>query len=347
MRKAYLLFCRQRYLSWIICFFLLLVLRLSPHVLAAIEDYQGIYNGSYSGEDSGTWTAKLDSQGNGIGFSWSNVTNIPDFGSATVNSSGEFFAFNDGGAISHGVIDSAGNVQGTWNNSITGRSGTFSGSKNSIEDLKEFAGTYSGTYSGTDYGTWTRTLDSQGNHWGTAWSTKYNEQFSGSGIFNSSGEFGSSSNNGAISYGVSDSSGNVEGYWNNPTNGHSGTLRGSRNLAGSSGGGGGGGCFIATAAYGSPMQPYVKILREFRNRFLLNNSIGETFVKFYYKYSPPIADFIAKHDSLRAMVRLGLLPFIGVSWLALKIGPLSTMALMFFFAYVLISLVRVRKKFNR
>jgi uncharacterized delta-60 repeat protein len=38
---------------------------------------------------------------------------------------------------------------------------------------------------------------------------------------------------------------------------------------GGGGGGGGGSCFIATAAHGSLMQPYVNILHEFRNRFLL------------------------------------------------------------------------------
>jgi hypothetical protein len=107
------------------------------------------------------------------------------------------------------------------------------------------------------------------------------------------------------------------------------------------------GCFIATAAYGSPMEPYVKILRDFRDSFLLESSFGKAFINLYYKYSPPIADFIANHDNLRAMVRLGLLPFIGVSWLALKIGLVSTMALILFFACGLIGLVRVRKKFNR
>ena len=87
-------------------------------------------------------------------------------------------------------------------------------------------------------------------------------------------------------------------------------------------------CFIATAAYGSPLEPQVNILREFRDRFLLDNTLGKTFVSLYNTYSPPLADFIARHDNLRAMVRLGLLPIVGVSLITLKIGPVPTMLLM-------------------
>jgi hypothetical protein len=82
-----------------------------------------------------------------------------------------------------------------------------------------------------------------------------------------------------------------------------------------------GGCFIATAAYGSPLASHIKVLSKFRDHFLLTNGIGKRFVRFYYAYSPPVADFIEKHDSLRMMVRLGLIPLVGISWLALEIGP--------------------------
>jgi hypothetical protein len=105
-----------------------------------------------------------------------------------------------------------------------------------------------------------------------------------------------------------------------------------------------GGCFIATATYGSQMEPHVKILRKFRDNFLLNNSIGKAFVQRYYTYSPPIADFIAKHANLRAITRLSLLPIVGVSWVALKIGPAYSMVLMLLLFSVLISIVGFRRK---
>jgi hypothetical protein len=113
------------------------------------------------------------------------------------------------------------------------------------------------------------------------------------------------------------------------------------------GGGGGGGCFIATAAYGSSIEPHVKILREFRDRFMLNNFIGRSFVRVYYRYSPPVAHFIAKHPSLRFMTRMGLLPIIGVSWIALRVNPVYSLALMFLLGSVLIGFIDIRRRLRK
>ena len=74
--------------------------------------------------------------------------------------------------------------------------------------------------------------------------------------------------------------------------------------------GGGAGCFIATAAFGSPMAPEVALLRAFRDSCLLTNSPGRLFVEFYYWISPPIADFISGDESLRQITRIILWPLV-------------------------------------
>jgi hypothetical protein len=75
-------------------------------------------------------------------------------------------------------------------------------------------------------------------------------------------------------------------------------------------GNGSGGCFISTAAYGSYLHPHVKVLRDFRDAYLLTNSIGVEFIKLYYTYSPPLADLISRHESIRLITRILLTPLI-------------------------------------
>lgn len=89
-----------------------------------------------------------------------------------------------------------------------------------------------------------------------------------------------------------------------------GTLQVTEPSSGGGGGGGGGGCFIATAAYGSKMERDVVILRRFRDEYLLPTSLGRAFVNFYYRTSPPLAASIAKHEYVRAGVRVALKPLV-------------------------------------
>jgi uncharacterized protein YqhQ len=73
----------------------------------------------------------------------------------------------------------------------------------------------------------------------------------------------------------------------------------------------------------------VRILRNFRDKYLIHNKLGRAFIKFYYTYSPFVADFIAKHKALKVVVRISLLPVIAFSFMLLHLGPAITAALLF------------------
>ena len=63
------------------------------------------------------------------------------------------------------------------------------------------------------------------------------------------------------------------------------------------------GCFIATAAYGTATVEQIDVLREFRDLVLLKSTVGSRFVALYYRLSPPLADFIARNEVVKTLVR--------------------------------------------
>ena len=71
-------------------------------------------------------------------------------------------------------------------------------------------------------------------------------------------------------------------------------------------------CFIATAAFGDPLDQRINILRRFRDTVLLKSDIGRYLVAFYYKMSPPIAAYIHQHKPLQVMTRVCLIPVITI-----------------------------------
>ena len=101
------------------------------------------------------------------------------------------------------------------------------------------------------------------------------------------------------------------------------------------------GCFIATAAYDSYLNPHVEILRDFRDEFLISNSLGSKSVHLYYQYGPRIANHIEKYDFLQFLTRQALLPLIGISSLSLKTTA-SQKLLVLILCFILIFALTIR-----
>jgi len=85
-------------------------------------------------------------------------------------------------------------------------------------------------------------------------------------------------------------------------------------------------CFIATAAYGTPMAEEIGILRQFRDEYLLTNPMGNALVDLYYRVSPPMAEFITAHPSLKPIVRTGLVPAVAMSTIVVNTTPVEKAA---------------------
>lgn len=105
-------------------------------------------------------------------------------------------------------------------------------------------------------------------------------------------------------------------------------------------------CFIATAAYGSNLEPDVAILREFRNHFLLTNSIGRAFVNIYYQVSPPLAEIIRGNELLRSFVRVSLIPFVYTAKFAIATSLLQKFMFLAFIGILTAATILGRKWIN-
>ncbi len=103
-------------------------------------------------------------------------------------------------------------------------------------------------------------------------------------------------------------------------------------------------CFIATAAYGSPMDPHVELLRHFRARFLMPTVWGTKFVKFYYNHSSLWAQKIRNSEVSRTIARGFLWPVVGFAALSLELGMPLALGLIFSALGVLSLVIFWRKK---
>jgi hypothetical protein len=69
-------------------------------------------------------------------------------------------------------------------------------------------------------------------------------------------------------------------------------------------------CFVATAAYGSPLAAEVSVLRRLRDRYLASNGPGRLLVAAYYDVGPKLANVVREHDWLRTLSRGAIWPVV-------------------------------------
>jgi hypothetical protein len=69
-------------------------------------------------------------------------------------------------------------------------------------------------------------------------------------------------------------------------------------------------CFVATAAYGSPLADQISVLRALRDRHLANHALGRAFIQLYYAVGPSLAAPVREHPWLASAVRSVLTPVV-------------------------------------
>jgi hypothetical protein len=72
-------------------------------------------------------------------------------------------------------------------------------------------------------------------------------------------------------------------------------------------------CFIASAAYGTPLAAEISVLREVRDRYLAPTAPGRAFIAAYYRVGPVLAEQVRQHAWLRGMTRAILSPLVALA----------------------------------
>jgi peptide/nickel transport system substrate-binding protein len=75
-------------------------------------------------------------------------------------------------------------------------------------------------------------------------------------------------------------------------------------------------CIIATAAFGSELEPQVQFLRNFRDNHILGTASGTSFMavfnSWYYSFSPAVADFEREQPLMQQTVKTAIYPLLGI-----------------------------------
>jgi len=246
---------KSTFLTIVCCLCLLTFLfGISTSVWAERSDYDGLYAGTYNGDDNGYWGAVIDSTTFTAGFiAWSTDFNRGDIvwltaGGEVVGPAYKYYSGNT--YIQHssvtGYIHLDASVSGEWSNANSGHSGDIIGDKVTSTSFED---SYSGSFGGDDNGSWTLTISNDGGVTGTVVSNS-GGQFSIEGVCHPSGWvfcIGTTPDRYPFGVFAKLNGSDISGWWT-ASDQSKGTLTSGtdNNDGGGGGGGGGGGCIIST-----------------------------------------------------------------------------------------------------
>lgn len=89
-------------------------------------------------------------------------------------------------------------------------------------------------------------------------------------------------------------------------------------------------CFVATAAYGSALDPHIDTFRKFRFKVLLRSELGKKLNYAYYNYGPKLSRFIKDRPWAQMTARAILWPAWGFASISLYLGLNTWQSLLLF-----------------
>jgi hypothetical protein len=72
-------------------------------------------------------------------------------------------------------------------------------------------------------------------------------------------------------------------------------------------------CFVASAAYGTPLASEIGVLRAARDRYLAPHALGRALISAYYAVGPALAEPVRRHAWLAGAVRAILAPIVSLT----------------------------------
>jgi preprotein translocase subunit SecA len=69
-------------------------------------------------------------------------------------------------------------------------------------------------------------------------------------------------------------------------------------------------CFVATVAYGTPLNEELDLLRSWRDSVLRKYTFGRIFIRYYYRYGPALARWVDRSETVKRWTRVGLSYFL-------------------------------------